>query len=151
MGQFLTGKWLTFRPARAKDELYLQYPFYGARQMVRHLAREGVHVGRHRVRRLMRPLGLEAIYRKLRLSVAHPEHRVYPYLLRGPGDRPSESGAVRGYHLHPGFHRQPAPPPDDDGARRLDPCAQMSGIPALRELRSQREILRPPDRAIPIY
>ena len=68
---------------RRIDELYLQYPFYGARQMVRHLAREGVTVGRHRVRRLMRLLGLEAIYRKPRLSVANPEHRVYPYLLRG--------------------------------------------------------------------
>ena len=49
---------------RRIDELYLQYPFYGSRQMVRHLAREGVRVGRHRVRRLMRLLGLEAIYRK---------------------------------------------------------------------------------------
>ena len=37
------------------------------------------------------------------------------------------------------------------GTRRLDPRLQMSGIPALRELRSQRAILRPPDRAIPIY
>ena len=68
---------------RRIDELYLQYPFYGARQMVRHLTREGVTVGRHRVRRLMRLLGLEAIYRKPRTSVANPEHRVYPYLLRG--------------------------------------------------------------------
>ena len=50
--------------------------------IVRHLAREGVRVGRHRVRRLMR-LGLEAIYRKPRSTVANPEHGVYPYLLRG--------------------------------------------------------------------
>ena len=68
---------------RRIDQLYLEHPFYGSRQMVRHLAREGVSVGRHRVRRLMRLLGLEAIYRKPRLSVANPEHRVYPYLLRG--------------------------------------------------------------------
>ena len=68
---------------RRIDELYLKYPFYGSRQMVRHLAREGVAVGRHRVRRLMRLLGLEAIYRKPRTTVANPEHRVYPYLLRG--------------------------------------------------------------------
>ena len=68
---------------RRIDELYLDYPFYGSRQMMRHLAREGVAVGRHRVRRLMRLLGLEAIYRKPRTSVANPEHRVYPYLLRG--------------------------------------------------------------------
>jgi putative transposase len=68
---------------RRIDELYLKYPFYGSRQMARHLAREGVTVGRHRVRRLMRLLGLEAIYRKPRTTVANPEHRVYPYLLRG--------------------------------------------------------------------
>ena len=68
---------------RRIDELYLDYPFYGSRQMMRHLAREGVTVGRHRVRRLMRLLGLEAIYRKPRTTVANPEHRVYPYLLRG--------------------------------------------------------------------
>ena len=68
---------------RRIDELYLDYPFYGSRQMMRHLAREQVKVGRHRVRRLMRLLGLEAIYRKPRITVANPEHRVYPYLLRG--------------------------------------------------------------------
>ena len=68
---------------RRIDELYLKYPFYGSRQMMRHLARDGVRVGRHRVRRLMRLLGLEAIYRKPRSTVANPEHRVYPYLLRG--------------------------------------------------------------------
>ena len=68
---------------RRIDELYLDHPFYGSRQMMRHLAREGVAVGRHRVRRLMRLLGLEAIYRKPRSTVANPEHRVYPYLLRG--------------------------------------------------------------------
>ena len=43
---------------RRIDELYLDYPFYGSRQMMRHLAREGEAVGRHRVRRLMRLLGL---------------------------------------------------------------------------------------------
>ena len=68
---------------RRIDELYLDYPFYGSRQMARHLVREGVTVGRHRVRRLMKLLGLEAIYRKPRTTVANPEHRVYPYLLRG--------------------------------------------------------------------
>ena len=66
----------TLELMRRIDELYLKYPFYGSRQMVRHLAREGVAVGRHRVRRLMRLLGLEAIYRKPRTSVANPEHRV---------------------------------------------------------------------------
>ena len=48
---------------RRIDELFLKYPFYGARQMVRHLRREGVRVGRRRAGRLMRLMGLQAIYR----------------------------------------------------------------------------------------
>jgi putative transposase len=67
---------------RRIDELFLRYPFYGSRQMVRQLRREGIAVGRHRVRRLMRRMGLEAIYRAPKTSTSHPEHRVYPYLLR---------------------------------------------------------------------
>ena len=67
---------------RRLDELHLAHPFYGSRQMARHLHREGTVVGRHRIRRLMRLMGMEAIYRKPRTSVANPEHRVYPYLLR---------------------------------------------------------------------
>ena len=47
---------------RRIDELFLQYPFYGSRQMMLHLQREGIRAGRHRVRRLMRLMGLEAIY-----------------------------------------------------------------------------------------
>jgi putative transposase len=65
---------------RRIDELFLKYPFYGSRQMVRHLRRDGIPAGRHRVRRLM---GLEAIYQAPRTSTPHPEHRIYPYLLRG--------------------------------------------------------------------
>ena len=68
---------------RRIDELFLKYPFYGSRQMVRHLWREGVGVGRHRVRRLMRLMGLQAIYQAPRTTTRHPEHRVYPYLLKG--------------------------------------------------------------------
>ena len=76
---------------RRMDALSLQYPFYGSRQMARHLRREGVAVGRRRVRRLMRLMGLEAIYRKPRTSVAEPDHRIYPYLLRGLTiDRPNQ-------------------------------------------------------------
>ena len=68
---------------RRLDELSLQYPFYGSRQMRRHLRREGAQVGRHRIPRLMRLLGLKTIYPKPRTSTARSEHRVYPYLLRG--------------------------------------------------------------------
>ncbi len=67
---------------RRIDELFLKWPFYGSRQMVRQLRREGIGVGRHRVRRLMRLMGLEAIYQAPRTSDPHPEHRIYPYLLR---------------------------------------------------------------------
>ncbi len=68
---------------REIDEVFLRYPFYGSRQIVRHLRARGMRVGRHRVRRLMRLMGLEAIYRAPRTSKAHPEHAVYPYRLRG--------------------------------------------------------------------
>jgi putative transposase len=68
---------------RRIDELFMKYPFYGSRQMTRHLRREGEPVGRHRVRRLMRLMGLTAIYQAPRTSDPHPEHRIYPYLLRG--------------------------------------------------------------------
>ncbi len=92
---------------RRLDALSPQYPFYGSRQMARHLEREGIAVGRRRVRRLMRLMGLEAVYRRPRTSVAEPDHRVYPYLLRGAGDRASESGVVLGHHLHSGVGRLP--------------------------------------------
>ena len=68
---------------RRIDELFLKYPFYGSRQMARQLRRQGVRVGRHRVRRLMRLMGLAAIYQAPRTSAPHPAHRVYPYLLKG--------------------------------------------------------------------
>ena len=68
---------------RRMDGLHMAYPFYGSRQLMRHLRREGVAAGRHRIRRLMRLMGMEATYRRPRTSVASPEHRVFPYLLRG--------------------------------------------------------------------
>lgn len=68
---------------RRIDELFLKYPFYGSRQMARHLRRGGIIAGRHRVRRLMRLMGLEVIFQKPRTSDPHPEHRIFPYLLKG--------------------------------------------------------------------
>jgi putative transposase len=68
---------------RLLDEQYLSTPFYGSRKMAEHLRRLGHAVNRKRVRRLMRQMGLEAIYRRPRTTVPHPEHKVYPYLLRG--------------------------------------------------------------------
>lgn len=67
---------------RLTDEQYLKTPFYGSRRMTVVLRQQGYPVNRKRVQRLMRQLGLEAIYPKPRLRQAHPEHQVYPYLLR---------------------------------------------------------------------
>ena len=68
---------------RRMDEQYLATPFYGARRMVAVLRRDGLQVNRKRVRRLMRVMGIEAIYQKPTTSRRHPDHKVYPYLLRG--------------------------------------------------------------------
>src|SRR5208282_976960 len=66
-------------------------PFYGSRRMVAVLRREGLVVNRKRVRRLMRVMGLEAIYQKPNTSQGHPDNKVYPYLLRGLIiDRPNQ-------------------------------------------------------------
>ena len=51
----------TLARMRRIDELFLKHPFYGARQIVRHLRREGVRIGRRRAGRLMRLMGLQAI------------------------------------------------------------------------------------------
>ena len=67
---------------RRMDELYVASPFYGSRRMVAVLRRDGTMINRKRVRRLMRLMGLEAIYQKPDTSRAHPEHKIYPYLLR---------------------------------------------------------------------
>jgi putative transposase len=76
---------------RRMDELYLASPFYGSRRMVAVLRREGLVVNRKRVQRLMRVMGLEAIYQKPNTSQGHPDHKVYPYLLRGLIiDRPNQ-------------------------------------------------------------
>lgn len=68
---------------RCIDEQYTNTPFYGSRRMTAFLVREGYEVNRKHVQRLMRVMGLEAVYPKPRLSGSHPEHRVHPYLLRG--------------------------------------------------------------------
>jgi putative transposase len=68
---------------RRMDEIYMSTPFYGSRRMAAALEREGWVVNRKRVRRLMRLMGLEAIYEKPNTSRRHPAHKVYPYLLRG--------------------------------------------------------------------
>ena len=92
---------LYYRPAAASpddlavmrrmDELHLASPFYGSRRMTAVLRRESWLVNRKRVQRLMRVMGLEAIFQKPNTSQGHPAHEVYPYLLRGLSiDRPNQ-------------------------------------------------------------
>ena len=68
---------------RQIDEIHLAFPFYGSRKIRNELWARDYDVGRDRVRRLMRRMGIEALYIKPRLSASHPGHRKYPYLLRG--------------------------------------------------------------------
>lgn len=68
---------------RLRDEQYTRTPFYGSRKMTEWLTTQGQAVNRKRVARLMRALGIQAVYRKPRLSRPGEGHRIYPYLLRG--------------------------------------------------------------------
>ncbi len=80
---------------RILDELHLKYPFMGSRRLRDELAKRGHPINRKRVQRLMRLMGLEALYPKKRTSVPHPAHRVFPYLLRHLAvDRPNQVWAA---------------------------------------------------------
>ena len=68
---------------RQIDELYIEHPSSGSRSICRQLKRQGTIVNRKRVQRLMRLMGIEAVYPKPKTSLPHPQHKVYPYLLRG--------------------------------------------------------------------
>lgn len=65
------------------DALYTEHPYYGARRMAQTLQQEGVFADRKTMRAYMQEMGLEAVYPKPDLSRPHPEHQVFPYLLRG--------------------------------------------------------------------
>lgn len=68
---------------RMIDEEYMRHPFKGQRQMVSYLERQGIHVNRKRIKRLMKNMGLEAMAPKPKTTVPSKENKVYPYLLRG--------------------------------------------------------------------
>jgi putative transposase len=77
------------------DKQFLETPWYGSRQMARHMQRHGHKCGRHRVRRLMRLMRLVPIYQTPNTSKKHPQHKIYPYLLRGLTiDRPNQVWCV---------------------------------------------------------
>ena len=86
----------TLELMRQIDRVFTKYPFFhwpagdcmqsprgGSRQIAAYLPRKGYHAGRHRIRRLMKVMGLEAIYKRPNTSKKHLENRIYPYLLRG--------------------------------------------------------------------
>lgn len=64
------------------DRQFLETPWYGSRQMARHMQREGHRCGRHRLRRRMKLMRLVPIYQEPKTSKKHPEHKIYPYLLK---------------------------------------------------------------------
>jgi putative transposase len=64
------------------DKQFMETPWYGSRQMARHLRRLGHVVGRKRIRRLMAKMGLVPIYQQPRTTIPHPEHKKYRYLLK---------------------------------------------------------------------
>jgi putative transposase len=80
---------------RMIDKQYLKTPFYGSRSMTKHFRRLGHKINRKRVQRLMRLMGIEAVYPKPKTSKPHPEHKIYPYLLRNLKiDRPNQVWAA---------------------------------------------------------
>ena len=80
---------------RRLDELHLEAPFAGSRMLRDLLRADGVAIGRGRVVRLMRRMGITALYRRPNTSRPAPGHRIYPYLLRGVAvDRPNHVWAM---------------------------------------------------------
>ena len=80
---------------RRLDELHLEHPWMGSRSLRDQLQRDGHSMGRDRVRRLMRRMGLHALYRRPRTTIPDQSHRTYPYRLRGLRiDRPNQVWAA---------------------------------------------------------
>ena len=77
------------------DRIFTDTPYFGSRKMAEMLRRGGHSVGRKRVQRLMREMGLEVVWQRPNTSKPHPEHRIYPYLLRKLTiDRPNQVWAT---------------------------------------------------------
>jgi putative transposase len=80
---------------RRIDELHLEHPFAGSRMLRDLLRQDGIHVGRKHVATLMRKMGIEALYRRPNTSRRHPQHPIYPYLLRHlPVTQPNQVWAM---------------------------------------------------------
>ncbi len=77
------------------DRLHLEMPYAGSRMLRDLLAQDGIKVGRKHVATLMKRMGIEALYRKPKTTKKHPQHQVYPYLLRGLNiNRPNQVYAM---------------------------------------------------------
>jgi len=88
------------------DRIFTEHPVYGSRRLQVMREREGISVGRRRIRRLMRKLGLCAITPKDNTSKPHPAHKIYPYLLRDKTiDQPNQVWAadITYIPMHRGF------------------------------------------------
>ncbi len=86
---------------RRIDELHPEFPFAGARMLVRLLRRDGYGVGRRRVRTLMKRMGVKALYCKPNTSRRNPQHKIWPYLLRGMKiERANQVFARHNVHSH---------------------------------------------------
>jgi putative transposase len=72
-----------FAITRRLDRLHLEFPFAGSRMLQGLLAAEGCKIGRRHVKTLMKRMGIEALYRRPRTTKPEPDHKIYPYLLRG--------------------------------------------------------------------
>ena len=68
---------------RMIDKIFIELPFKGSRRIIDDLKAAGVEIGRDKVRRMMREMGIEAIYPKKRLNTKNKAHKTYPYLLGG--------------------------------------------------------------------
>jgi putative transposase len=80
---------------RLIDRCHLEHPYYGSRRIRDWLEDEGYRVNRKRIQRLMRTMGLVALYPKRNLSLANQAHKVYPYLIRGLAiNRPNQVWAT---------------------------------------------------------
>ena len=86
---------------RLLDEIHLERPFYGSRRLRDELETQGHPVNRKRVQRLMRQMGLSALYPKPRTSQPGAGHKVYPYLLKGLSIERPNQGVGERYLLHP--------------------------------------------------
>src|SRR4029077_17525570 len=97
------------------DRIFTDHPVYGRRRLQVALLREGIPVGRRRVRRLMRKLGLWAVRPKRNTSKRHPGHKVSPYLLRG------KTTSASGARLANTGRGLPQPTDGSHGTGRLTP------------------------------